>query len=276
MGGTSILCQRLATILKGKVSAIVTPGTCAVTNIRTFKMTVQGRPTTDGLNNIFFMQKTNVPNQTLNLGFLALLPGEVTRAVNGLIQQGITVSGIAPFIFRARPNMINVFFQSLEPPIQFARKMRRVLNTLPNLAPDLPEPPPTPAFRRLCDQFSRIIGGNQVTEIIGTSCELVRLRNLNAIVMGQRATSPIVRFLNFSFDQLDSQGRALCIGTVTLLRREVNPYLNQLRNQPGITISPLVSRFFSNPDLVYLTYDAVERPLTFARISRQAISVLSV
>ncbi|SFS77040.1 DUF1259 domain-containing protein [Marininema halotolerans] len=275
MGGVSVSCQQLATLLKGRVSSLDTPGTCTVTNIRTFKMTVRGRPTTDGLNNIFFMQKTQDPNQTLNMGFLALLPREVTRVTNALIQQGITVPGIAPFTFFAHPNIINLSFQSIEPSIQFARKMRRVLKTLTNLAPDMPEPPPTPAFRALCNQFSRIIGGPNRMDIIGSSCEVVRLRNLNVTVMGQRATNPIVRFLNFSFDQLDAQGKSLCIGAVTLLQREVTPFLKQLQNQPGITLTPLVSRYFTNPNLTYLTYVAIERPLTFARISRQAISVLS-
>ncbi|SFS77013.1 DUF1259 domain-containing protein [Marininema halotolerans] len=270
MGGVSVPCQQLATILKGRVSTIVTPGTCTVTNIRTFKMTIRGRPTTDGLNNIFYMQNNN-----LNMGFLSLLPREVTRTVNQLLQQGITVTGINPFSIFARPNIITVYFQSVEPAIRFAGKMRRVLNTLTNLAPDLPQPPPTPAFRRLCEEFSRIIGGNQVTDIIGSSCEVLILRDLVFRVMGKLATNPGVRFLNFSFDQLDAQGRSLCIGEVALLRREVTPYLKQISNQPGVTISPLVSPKFTIPALVILKYSAVENPLTFARTSREAISVLS-
>ncbi|SFS61164.1 DUF1259 domain-containing protein [Marininema halotolerans] len=274
--GENASCQELASILNARVSTLATPGTCTITNIRTFPMTVLGRRTSEPLNNIFYIQKTTIPNRTLNMGFLALLPNEVTFAVNGLTRQGIKVTAITPFTFFAKPNIINVFLQSLEHPIQFVQKVNRVLSKIPLVAPDVPEPPINPAYRQLCKQFSAIIGGNQIVDIIGTSCEVVRLRNTHVYSMGQLVTNPETRLLNFSFDKLDAQGRSLCSATVGLFRHEVGPYINALRKQKSnVIITPLFTPYFTTPNFLYLQYLSIENPITFAIASRKAISTLT-
>ncbi|SFS95504.1 DUF1259 domain-containing protein [Marininema halotolerans] len=242
-----------------------------MSNLRTFTVRVFGRKTTEPINNLFLMQP-NVKNP-LNLGFFALLPREVTGVVNALSQQKLQVTSISPFSLYAHPNVVNVYIQSQESALIFAKKVRRVLNTLTMLVPSIPEPPPPPAFRLLCQAFSQIIGA-QTVGIIGESCEVLRFRNIPFRVNGKPVSTDGLSYFNLGFENVDKQGKALCTGTVGLLRREVSPFINVLRKQKSIKYSPLFTRYFTNPTLHYLNYTAVERPLDFAKISRQAISVL--
>jgi hypothetical protein len=99
----------------------------------------------------------------------------------------------------------------------------------------------------LCQQFARIIGGQP------------------GFAGGK----------SFSFESLNSRtGRALCLGRVALLQREVNRFISVIRNQ-GITVSSVHSEWlFDRPNLIYVNIEAVEKPLVFARKVRRALNVI--
>ena len=58
----------------------------------------------------------------------------------------------------------------------------------------------TPQFRRLCNQFARILGGEHEIDP-GPVCFVSRSRRLNARILGRRTTSPLVRYQLFSFNR---------------------------------------------------------------------------
>ncbi|WLR42543.1 DUF1259 domain-containing protein [Bacillus carboniphilus] len=260
---TTRLCEQLSRIIGGEVTNFSNiPQTCNIVNYRDIMVNTLCRENTDPVNNLFWFQSTNIEDQTLNLAFLALLPKEVTSVVNKLSQLNITVTSITQYSLFTTPNIINVYVQSVDNPLLFAEKIRKVLNTLNNVTPQLPVPPPSKSFLALCQEFSRIIGGE--TDILGDSCEVLRVRNINVKVNGIPTTIGSTKLLGFSFQSLDQNKDALCIGTVALLREEVKLFINSLEREGKFIKSSLFNRWFTHPNLVYLTFVTIENPIVFA------------
>jgi len=122
----------------------------------------------------------------------------------------------------------------------------------------------------LCDQFSRIIGGQ--AGFAGGKCVSTINRNrIKATILGKRfrVTS------SFSFESLNPRtGRALCLGRAAFLVREVKPFIAAIRNQ-GIKVSSVHKEWlFDRPRLIYVNIEAVEKPLTFARKVKQALDAI--
>lgn len=124
----------------------------------------------------------------------------------------------------------------------------------------------------LCEQFSRIIGGQP--GFAGGKCvSTINRDQIRATILGKRfrVTS------SFSFESLHTRtGRALCLGRAALLQKEVNPFLSALRNQ-GIKVSSIHNEWlFDRPQLIYINLEAVDRPLVFAKKVRRALNAISV
>jgi hypothetical protein len=117
----------------------------------------------------------------------------------------------------------------------------------------------------LCQQFARIIGGQP--GFAGGKCVATINRNqIRATILGKRFGVTT----SFSFESLNSRtGRALCLGRVVLLQREVNRFISFIRNQ-GIKVSSVHNEWlFDRPNLIYVNIEAVEKPLVFARKVRR-------
>mgnify|MGYP001063236179 CR=1 FL=1 len=118
----------------------------------------------------------------------------------------------------------------------------------------------------ICQEFARIIGGQE--GFAGGKCVATINRNeIKAIILGKRfrVTS------SFSFESRDNlTGRALCLGRVALLQREVENFVASILKQ-GITVSSVHNEwFFDDPNLIYVNIEAVDDPLVFARKVRRA------
>jgi len=132
----------------------------------------------------------------------------------------------------------------------------------------------TPQFRKLCDQFNAILGGTEHEITKGPVCFVTRNRRINAAILGRRTTSPLVRYQLFSFESLDSSGRALCLGETALFQNQVNRLLSNLRNN-GVIVTAVHNHWLNeNPRLMYIHWESIDKPLDFARKVKRSIAFL--
>lgn len=79
----------------------------------------------------------------------------------------------------------------------------------------------------------------------------------------------------FSFESMDRQGRALCLGETVILQKEINPFVSRLRKH-GIKVTAIHNHWlFDKPRLMYIHFESIDRPLQFARKVRDALNVLT-
>lgn len=128
-------------------------------------------------------------------------------------------------------------------------------------------------FKRLCDQFTRILGGESEIDP-GPVCFVSRARNLKATILGRRTTSPLVRYQLFSFESLDNSGRALCLGETAVTQNQANRLIRNLQKN-GITVTALHNHWLNeNPRLMYIHWESIDKPLAFARKTKNSIAFL--
>lgn len=127
---------------------------------------------------------------------------------------------------------------------------------------------------QLCQEFARIL--NATPAVINGVCTATRSRtNLHPRVLGRRAESFMFVPQAFSFEDLDSEGRALCLGETVILQEEINPFISILRENRIIVTALHNHWLFDEPRLMYIHFESIDRPLNFARKVREALAVLS-
>lgn len=132
----------------------------------------------------------------------------------------------------------------------------------------------SPNFVRLCNRFSRILGGTEHEITKGPVCFVSRNRVFKASILKRRTTSPLVRYQLFSFESLDSSGRALCLGETALFQGQVNRLLSNLRKN-GIKVTAVHNHWlFDNPRLMYVHWESIDNPIDFARKVKRSIAFL--
>lgn len=131
----------------------------------------------------------------------------------------------------------------------------------------------SPRFRRLCNQFSSILGGEHEIDP-GPVCFVSRSRNLKATILGRRTTSPLVRYQLFSFESLDSSGRGLCLGETALFQNQANRLIRNLQRN-GIKVTALHNHWLNDqPRLMYIHWESIDNPIAFARKTKNSIAFL--
>ena len=125
----------------------------------------------------------------------------------------------------------------------------------------------------LCTEFARILGSTP--GVVNGVCLATRSRtNIHPFVLGREANSFMFIPQAFSFESIDSQGDALCLGETVILQEEINPFMSKLREH-GIKVTSVHNHWlFDNPRLMYMHFESIDRPLTFARNVRDAMRVL--
>ncbi|MEH7081212.1 DUF1259 domain-containing protein [Neobacillus drentensis] len=126
----------------------------------------------------------------------------------------------------------------------------------------------------LCRQFADILGATP--SVINGVCTATKSRtNLHPVVLGRRAESFMFVPQAFSFENIDSEGRALCLGETVILQEEINPFISRLRAN-GIIVTALHNHWlFDVPRLMYIHFESIDEPLSFARKVRNALEVLT-
>lgn len=127
---------------------------------------------------------------------------------------------------------------------------------------------------RLCREFARILGSTPA--VINGVCIATRSRtNIHPVVLGRPAESFMFVPQAFSFENMNKDGKALCLGETVLLQKEVNPFMSKLR-QHGIIVTATHNHWlFDKPRLMYMHFESIDEPLTFARKVRDAMQVLT-
>lgn len=130
------------------------------------------------------------------------------------------------------------------------------------------------AVSPLCRRFARILNAQPM--VINGVCTAQTLRtNIRATILGRRSRSALTIPQFHSFENIRQDGRALCLGETVILTREINPYISRLRAH-GILVTAVHNHWlFTNPNLWYIHYEKIERPLVFARAVRDALGVLT-
>lgn len=132
----------------------------------------------------------------------------------------------------------------------------------------------SPRFKKLCNEFSAILGGTEHEITKGPVCFVSRNRRIKASILGRPTTSPLIRYQLFSFESLNSSGRALCLGETALFQSQVNRLLTNLRKN-GIKVTAVHNHWlFENPRLMYVHWESIDDPIEFAKKVKRSIAFL--
>ncbi|HAH95352.1 MAG TPA: hypothetical protein DCY85_01815 [Firmicutes bacterium] len=124
----------------------------------------------------------------------------------------------------------------------------------------------------LCEEFAQILGGMILSQ---DPCTVLRLRDINATILGRSSRSSLTRGALFSFESPDAQGRTLNLGETVILQDEINPFISALREQ-DIFVTALHNHWlFDEPRLFYIHFDSIDDPIEFARKTATAFELLT-
>lgn len=128
-------------------------------------------------------------------------------------------------------------------------------------------------LKKICREFGAILDAqSSVTD--NNVCLAQRFRHIPFKVLNRPSRSPLIEPQFFSFEDLDSKGRALNLGETVLLQEEVNPLLTELRKRNIIVTAVHNHWLFEEPRAMYMHFESVEPPLQFAKKIRAAFKVL--
>ncbi|MGS5011834.1 DUF1259 domain-containing protein [Bacillus thuringiensis] len=131
-----------------------------------------------------------------------------------------------------------------------------------------------PVFENLCQRFFDILGGTDHSIDPGPVCTVTRTRIFDEIVLGRKSNSPLVNYQFFSFESLDESGNALCLGETEAFEHQVEQVLSNLRDR-GIIVSGMHNHWIDEyPRLLYIHWESIDDPISFARKSRESIDFL--
>ncbi|AAK80743.1 hypothetical protein BJV85_001094 [Clostridium acetobutylicum] len=124
------LCSQFANILGAKVTESK-PRSCSVERDReNLRITIMGKPLTTVVKAEFSYQSLDASGRALNVGEVAVLQEEVNRFITVLRRNGIDVTAIHNHWLYDTPKLIYVHLQSIERPLEFARKVAEALRVL--------------------------------------------------------------------------------------------------------------------------------------------------
>jgi hypothetical protein len=126
----SKLCREFARILGGEGSIV--NGVCLVQKFRDIQFTILGRKTKSPLVNPQFFSFENLDRKgnALNLGETVLLEKEINPLLTELRKRKIIVTAIHNHWLFDNPRAMYMHFESVEPPLEFAKKVREAFKVL--------------------------------------------------------------------------------------------------------------------------------------------------
>lgn len=123
-----------------------------------------------------------------------------------------------------------------------------------------------------CNRFAQILGASP--SVVNGVCTATLIRRLNVRILGRRSRSALTLAAMFSYENMGSNGRALCLGETVILPSEINRFVSALRSR-GIKVTAIHNHWlFENPRLMYIHFEAILPPLTFARRVHAAMNTL--
>ncbi|MBS4178450.1 DUF1259 domain-containing protein [Lederbergia citrea] len=298
----SKLCRGFANIL-GSTPSIIN-GVCTATRSRTnFHPIVLGRKAESFMfvPQAFSFENMNREGRALCLGETVLLQEEVNPFMSKLREHGIIVTATHNHWLFDKPRLMYMHFETLDEPLSFARKVRDAMTVLvthnvsvetslnngqsdsyesssDDISLMTEESNPTNqnfGTSSLCNQFNQILGGTMHTFENGQCIVMKSRLNIKPVVLGKRGRSFLLIPQMFTFESMTSDGRALCSGETVILQSELNPFISRLR-QHGIIVTAFHNHWlFERPRLMFIHWESIDNPLSFARKTRDALKVLT-
>ncbi|MCJ8007731.1 DUF1259 domain-containing protein [Lederbergia wuyishanensis] len=128
MNGYTSLCDQFSAIFNTKSK--ISHGVCSVSLHRNFSVTVQGRTTTSVVPVSVSFEALDQNGNALNLAEIAILEKEVPSFMYSVVQHGLIVSALHNHWIFVNPNILYMHIQSVEPPLQFGRKLVNAFSAL--------------------------------------------------------------------------------------------------------------------------------------------------
>ncbi|MEH7179159.1 DUF1259 domain-containing protein [Neobacillus vireti] len=128
MQNINTVCQEFGQILKETPK--IHNGVCTVEIMRNLNVTIQGRPSRGELHAAISFESLDYEGNALNLGETVILDEEIPKFSAILIKNGIIISAIHNHWLYTKPNILYIHFQSVEPPLNFARKVAEAFKVL--------------------------------------------------------------------------------------------------------------------------------------------------
>lgn len=125
-------------------------------------------------------------------------------------------------------------------------------------------------FQNLCTQYAQIVNGKPTMKQSGCSVELER--NFHLTIQGRPSRSALP--VGITFESLDYEGNALNLGEVAVLQEELPSFVGVLV-QNKLIVSAIHNHWiYTDPIILYVHFQSVESPLTFAQKFADAFKVL--
>ncbi len=121
MNNFNSICEQFANILNGK--STVNHEVCSVSLHRNFMVNVQGRMSKSVVPADVLFESLDQSGNALCLAEIAVLEEEIPRFMYSIIQQGLIVSALHNHWLYTKPSVMYIHIQSVEPPLNFAKKM---------------------------------------------------------------------------------------------------------------------------------------------------------
>jgi biotin operon repressor len=195
-----------------------------------------------------------------------------------LREHGIIVTAVHNHWLFDEPRLMYMHFESIDQPLSFARKVRDALSVLTtrNVYPDCRAITSDYSnSSNLCDRFNNILGGSMHTFENGICTVMKSRTNIHPEVLGRRGRSFLLIPQMFTFESMTGDGQALCSGETVILQTEINPFITKLREH-GIIVTAVHNHWlFDQPRLMFMHFESIDQPLSFARKVKDALSVLT-
>jgi hypothetical protein len=120
--------NQFANILNGQCK--INQGVCSVNLHRPFTVLVQGRQSRSVVPVGITFESLDPNGVALNMAEVTLLQEEVPAFVHSVAKQGLIVSALHNHWIFTEPTVLYLHVQSVEPPIDFARKIAYSFSTL--------------------------------------------------------------------------------------------------------------------------------------------------
>ena len=125
-------------------------------------------------------------------------------------------------------------------------------------------------IQELCNQFAKEVNGE--ANVKNGICSVEFQRNLRVTIQGRPSTSEL--HAEISFESLDHHGNALNLGEVVVLQEELPEFVRVLAAN-NVLISAIHNHWvFTNPTILYVHFQSVESPISFAKKVAQAFNTL--
>lgn len=121
------LCNQFSSILGGTEHEITAGPVCFVSRNRIINATILGRRTTSPLvrYQLFSFESLDKSGRALCLGETALFQSQVNRLLSNLRKNGIKVTAVHNHWLFEKPRLMYVHWESIDNPVDFARKVKR-------------------------------------------------------------------------------------------------------------------------------------------------------